>query len=428
MPGPAPDPANGVEIRWQFTTEAGDVRTTPAVVDGAAYFGGNDGYLSAVSLHDGAEIWQIAISVGFNSNPAVVDGTVFVGSEDGQCHAIDATTGEERWRLAIGPNPGSPAVSDGTVVIVGDGQSEATLYAIDARDGTERWRFANETIGYSAPAVSDTMVFLDAVSTLHALDLETGEERWRTTKEVGYNDGLAAVNDTVYVSDGGLLLALDAHDGTEQWRTAPDQFTAGAIAVAGDTVYIGSGEFHTVAAVNAHDGSRRWLHTLDGIEPDPDEPSRYGYGHVVVADGTVFATRGFSEVRSLDMTDGTAVWIYQLPSSGKTALSAPVVVDGLVLVGSQDGSMYALGSRIPKLGPGGTARVTEATALRGAPSSTAVERAMLEPDTMVTITDESEGTGNIAWWPVVTDTGGQGWVDGSSLEPLTSGPTPEPTP
>jgi hypothetical protein len=77
---------------------------------------------------------------------------------------------------------------------------------------------------------------------------------------------------------------------------------------------------------------------------------------------------------------------------------------------------------------GGMARVIETTSLRGGPASTAVERAELKPDTVVTITGEAETTGDVVWWPVTVDaTGDQGWVEASTLEPLTSGPEPTAT-
>ncbi|MGB3307882.1 MAG: hypothetical protein WBA63_16965 [Thermomicrobiales bacterium] len=68
--------------------------------------------------------------------------------------------------------------------------------------------------------------------------------------------------------------------------------------------------------------------------------------------------------------------------------------------------------------------MAETTFLRGGPAPTAVERAELKPDTFVTLTSESETAGNVVWWPVTVDeTGDQGWVEASKLEPLTSGPS-----
>lgn len=344
MPGPAPDPGQGIDLRWQFTTQAGGVHSSAAVVDGTVYFGSDDGNVHAVSLADGKEMWRFPTGDYVSSTPAVVDGTVYVGSDDQNCYAVDARTGEERWSIAIGSYPGSPAVMTGMVIIGGGEQGQMNLYAIDGQTGEERWRFATDAYVSLVPAVAGNTVILSTGSYLHALDLHTGEEIWRVSAEEWFNDGLAVTNDTVYVCDIGLLFALDLGDGTERWRTSPNQFTSGSIAVTDDAVFVANAEFHTVAAVDGHDGSRRWLYAIGGSEPDPAQPSRYGFQDVAVADGTVFATRAFNEVYAIDMRDGSERWTFQLHESGKNSLSVPVVVNGLVLLGCSDGTMSALGA------------------------------------------------------------------------------------
>ena len=69
------------------------------------------------------------------------------------------------------------------------------------------------------------------------------------------------------------------------------------------------------------------------------------------------------------------------------------------------------------------AQVTANTVMRGAPTSTAVERAELAENTIVTITGESKTVGDTVWWPVTVDeTGDQGWVDEAALEPTGNAP------
>ena len=346
MPGPAPDFSNGIGVRWQFAT--GDqLRTSPAVADGVAYVGSGDGSLYAVSLQDGAEIWRFPAGDRVELYPTVVDGTVFFGSADQNVHAVDASTGDERWRLPIGPNAGSPAVVDGMVLVSGGEQGQMNLFALDAQDGTEIWRFPVDSYWNLVPAVAESTVFLSTGPSVQALDLHTGEEIWRVPydgRDAPFGSELAVVSNTVYASGGGTS-AFDAQDGTELWRTPPDQFITGAIAVAGDTLVAGSGEYHTVAAADVRDGSRRWLYAIDGTEPDPAKPSRYGFSNVAIAGDTVLATRAFNEIYAFDVRDGSDRWTFQLHTEGgKNVLSLPVIVDGLVLVGCSDGNLYALGA------------------------------------------------------------------------------------
>ena len=143
-----------------------------------------------------------------------------------------------------------------------------------------------------------------------------------------------------------------------------------------------------------------------------------------VVDGVVYIGSWDENLYAVNAKDGTERWRFTVGGS----VSSPAVVDGVVYLGGVS-TLYAIGARVPRLSVGGTARVTEKTNLRGGPAPTAVERAELKPDTVVTITGESETAGVIVWWPVkANEAGDQGWIEESKLEPLTSGPEPTATP
>jgi len=89
MPGPGPDPAHGVQVRWQFATGS-YVDSSPAVVDGVVYAGGSDGNIYALDAATGTERWRFAIGVELRFSPAVVNGVVYVGGSDGNVYALEA--------------------------------------------------------------------------------------------------------------------------------------------------------------------------------------------------------------------------------------------------------------------------------------------------------------------------------------------------
>jgi outer membrane protein assembly factor BamB len=423
MPGPAPESASGVEVLWLVET-SGQLRTSPAVADGAAYIGSGDGNVYALSLADGTERWRFPTGDRVTFGAAISGDTVYFGSEDHHLYALDATTGAERWRVAIGPDPGPPAVVDDVVLVNGGPQGRMYLVALDARDGAERWRLSHDASWPSAPAVADGAAYIVTGANVHAVDLATGEERWRAAAEGGdqrFGLELAVANDTVYVPGSGICHALDVESGTERWRTTPDQFVTGTIAVAGDTLFAGSGEYHTIAAADARDGTSRWLHAIDGTTPDVAQPSRYGVSHVTVTDDLVFATRAFNELYALDRRDGSERWAFPLQTGGKNVLTAPVIVDGMVLIGSslESGTLYALGGRVARLEAGASAQVSDGAPLRGAPAPSGVVRADLPPGATVTLTGAPVTTAGVVWWPVrVESTGQHGWVEASGLTPM----------
>src|SRR5690606_34125841 len=52
---------------------------------------------AAVHRLDGVK-WRFATDGAVRSSPAVVGGAVYFGSGDGHVYAVDAATGRERWR------------------------------------------------------------------------------------------------------------------------------------------------------------------------------------------------------------------------------------------------------------------------------------------------------------------------------------------
>ena len=72
--GPEVDPS----VLWRFATD-GPVLSSPAVIDGRAYFGSDDGFLYAVDINTGAEAWRFRTGGAVRSSPAVADVVVHGG-------------------------------------------------------------------------------------------------------------------------------------------------------------------------------------------------------------------------------------------------------------------------------------------------------------------------------------------------------------
>ena len=98
---------------------------------------------------------------GVRSSPALVGGALFFGSEDGHFYSVDAETGQENWSLAIErfkqqqgitPVDSSPAVAGGVVYF---GSLGNHLYAVDVKNGQEKWRFRTDGGVFSSPLVAD---------------------------------------------------------------------------------------------------------------------------------------------------------------------------------------------------------------------------------------------------------------------------------
>jgi outer membrane protein assembly factor BamB len=304
---------------------------------------------------------------------------------------------------------------DGVVYFEG---GDGNLYAVNAADGAELWRFAYESsqLGFApAPAVMDGVVYVvEGDGSLSAVNAADGTQHWKidASMDASFESSPVVANGFVYVAvwrfGRAYLYALDAQSGAERWQY--EQVARMKPAVADGVAYImGQGVLH---AFDARSGTERWNHEVTGVS---------GVDCLLVADGVVYLSFGRTLV-AVDAKTRAEIWRHSTESDGTSYDVLPVVINGFVYFNGADGKLHALGAGSAKLSVGGAARVTEATSLRGGPSPTAVERAVLAPDTVVTLTNESKTVGNVVWWPVtVNETGSQGWVDGSKLEPLATG-------
>jgi outer membrane protein assembly factor BamB len=75
------------EVQWTFATGS-FIYSSPAVVGGVVYVGGEDGYLYAIDRATGVKLWDIATGGKITSSPAVANGVIYIGCHDGKVYAI----------------------------------------------------------------------------------------------------------------------------------------------------------------------------------------------------------------------------------------------------------------------------------------------------------------------------------------------------
>ncbi len=178
--------ARRLAVKWVATT-TGDVSATPAVADGAVYFGDFGGTLWKLDADTGEVLWSHLVSdyTGIDgdivrTSPSLAGGTLVVGDlKHPNMLGIDAATGNLRWMTQVHPDPkgimtGSPVLA-GDVIYTGVSASGAggpnatfrgAIVALDAHTGKILWQtyslpdnggvpggYAGATM-FSPPAVS----------------------------------------------------------------------------------------------------------------------------------------------------------------------------------------------------------------------------------------------------------------------------------
>ena len=395
--------ADGLAVRWAFAT-GGPIVSSPAVVGGIVYVGSADRNLYAVDAATGQMRWKFNARGDVNSSPAVVDGVVYFAGLSGDLYAVDAATGKLRWAFATEgerrfsapglftalpsretmPDPwdfylSSPAVVDGVVYF---GSGDGHVYAVDAATGRLRWEYKTGSVVHASPAVANGVVYVGSWDTyFYALDARNGSLVWRyKTGDDNRAHLMTGIQGSAAVADGIVyfgcrdanLYALDTATGALRWRFPTDgSWVISSPAVAEGKVYFTTSDTKRFEALDARSG--KLLYSLpDKIYSFSSPVIAGGHAYFGTFDGKLhdvdlirrayageFATEGFRDngarylndqgtlrldvVWKGDTLDDTIVGIRAKLFSMGSILSSPVVVDGVVYVGSVDGNLYALG-------------------------------------------------------------------------------------
>ncbi|MBS3821115.1 MAG: PQQ-binding-like beta-propeller repeat protein [Phycisphaerae bacterium] len=366
-------------LLWRFKT--GDsVRSTPAVRDGMAYVGSYDGKVYAVRLRDGRKRWATPTGDGVESSPLLLEELLVVGSRDGKVYALDLRTGRPRWTFETGgvvmASPNLVTLDDGARLIV-VGSYDGKLYALDAANGKQRWTCDTEHYLSGAAAVMTVdaqphVVFGGCDGYVRLVDAASGKLVRKISLE-SYVPGTVVVDDNrLYAATfNNGLFALDLPKLETAWQTDwtrkqpgettparrrppalsgstdldaapaddPDppehEWMLSSPAVADQTLVIGTHKGN-VYGIDARTGRRLWTHRSDG--PVDGSP-------VIVCepDGCrVIVGSDDGRLSVLDVDSGKVVGRIRI---GQSITSTPAVVDGVILIGSDDGYLYAFEAR-----------------------------------------------------------------------------------
>ncbi len=398
---PASAIAAAPKLAWQFHTN-GRFIASPALSDGVVYDGSTDGFLYAVDAASGALKWKFRTGARIAASPAVAHGVVYSESYDGNFYAVDAGSGKLRWKFATGGERrfaarhlhgmdpaaetmpdifdfylSSPAVSDGAVFF---GSGDGNVYALDAASGALKWKFATGDVVHASPALAGGTLYIGSWDTyFYAIDAASGKEKWRfKTGDDAENHNQTGIQSSAAVADGAVyfgcrdsnLYALDAATGKKLWAfNNKGSWVIASPAVKDGKVYAATSDTGQFFALDAKTGAK--LFALDfnhwPMFSSPALAGGYAYigshsGKLIAVDlarravAWQFQTDGSRASLAADTApDGTpnyaAVFaenFYDAIVSGTdhllriAILSSPVVADGEVVFGSDDGNLYAV--------------------------------------------------------------------------------------
>lgn len=371
--GPPADAQDG-NLVWKFTT-GGWALTAPAVVDGVAYVGSDDGSLYALAADSGEVLWSFDTGEVVRSIPVVVDGSVYFGSNDNHVYVLDAAKGEELWHYDTGDwVQRSPVVDNGMAYFPSQGMWDRAVHALDAVTGDLVWMaeypypidhhlapalhggriyaqgaeygafYALDAAtgelacqagvgGYveSAPTVLDGVVYLTVFNRAYAFDEATGDLIWSVdTEEFPARDFPALVVDGIYyLAPSHYVYALDAATGEEIWSYDAAGLSTPPV-VAGGVLYGASEAAEYLFALDTNTGEVLWTLSTE------DFTSHF----LRVIDGVLYGQLYEGYLVAIDVEDGLAL-PWELEIGGFSDVLQYAVSDGVVYSAGPDGGVYA---------------------------------------------------------------------------------------
>ena len=323
-------------VKWSVKL-GGKLASSPVVVGGVLYVGGQDKHVYALDAETGDLKWKTKTDGPVNSSAAVVDGVVYIGSEAGTLYALDADTGEVAWsyrRAHHRPSNAAPAVAYGVVFAQFGKWDTGGLSGIGIDSHEEVWRLRVGTGNDNASPLLYKDRLYHATHSIHGYmaSLRTEVPLWHSNKGVARFTP-AMTEDTV-IAGHRWIRALDAMTGELGWQfktQAPLNkgfFVKSSPAIAGERVYFGS-PYGRVYALRLADHRKMWQFEAE---------NRFD-GDVSVAKGVVYIGGDDHHLYALDAGTGDLKWKQKLGGAIKTS---PWVGNGVVYVSCADGRVYAL--------------------------------------------------------------------------------------
>ena len=352
-----------VESTLRWSNHLGEfIGAPPTVMDGRVYVGvwpdmvfqpGEEYYFYCLDIASSSELWRnpLAPGLGTVSGAAISGDRVFVGCMDGKLYCINKKTGSTIWsvQVDVGNADGnwyglasSPVVENGMIYVTS--LTNGTLHAITT-EGVEAWNITTggKTFAYSSPAVDGGRVYFAGNTGTHALyciDAGTHAEVWHTPVADEIKSCPVIAGESIYITTATTLTALNRGTGAVRW-SQPISASWGTPAIAGISVYVGTRADSTLHCYDSATGAERWNFTANGkIDTSPVVAANAVYFASNTAAGTIYA---------LDPA-GHELWHY---TTTNYVMSPPAVADGALLIGSDEGTLYAFGTALKQVQGGG---------------------------------------------------------------------------
>lgn len=243
------------KLLWQTPTKFG-FTASPSIRNKKIYIGDNDGMFRCLDMKDGTIDWEFQANAQIDSSANFFDDQVIFGSQDANVYALNMADGTFKWKHTIDDQVRCSIVIEGNRTAVAG--CDAILHVIDASNGTGLAKIELSSQTAVAPTMFGPFAYFGMES--GEFVCANMEEKkivwtWKDERQDAAIRGSAAVTETavIFGNRGSRVVCLDRHNGEVKWSYRAKRGIDASVLVVGDRVYVGdiAGNF---MVLNVDDG------------------------------------------------------------------------------------------------------------------------------------------------------------------------------
>ncbi len=196
--------------------------------------------------------------------------------------------------------------------------------------------------------VDDQIIVANRRGVLSSFASDTGMRQWRKELDVTLTSGVGGASDLVFVSDvNARVHAFDPATGEPKWESGASSEVLMPV-VSGFGVAAFRSADGRVVALEPEDGSERW-----SVSNTPPALTLNGYSRPLLLNGGVLVGLDDGRLLALDMASGRLIWetVLSVPS-GRSEVERLVDIDADIVIDNQGIYVANYQGRAAKLEPG----------------------------------------------------------------------------
>jgi len=268
---------------------------------------------------------------------AAVNDILYIGSNGGDVLAVDSADGEIIWQQAVQTVNGVPAVMNGKVYIVNNGDSGG-LYCYAADDGEALWNTPTSgKIRCGATASNDRVYLTDDTGVVYCINSNGGIVWQHPTGEL-MKCTPALYDNKIYVFSSEKVYCLNQANGAEIWQYDPAFLSAaeGAPSVINNKVYVSTKNALLCLDAQGNGGGSTdllWSYIAQGSSITGITSPALAYGNVYI--GLFDGDYENENLVCLNQENGQEVWTHQFEEKVSFAIAAtPVIASEKLYIGT----------------------------------------------------------------------------------------------